>query len=265
MKLFSTMSPAEQQAVQRFYNGFQNAPTTIAFRSQFIERKADNSVGFMPIISDPVKRIVMKEGDTARMHNVHPIETKQHLNSLFLLIGTPYGLLVVYGRENEYKINGKNVVLGPLPQLHHTARFLGAALRFFARTKRGKTTTAELVTWIFSDNFERDLEEQAQLDYVTEQKTGNTNLLGDGMPPRIRQQHPTQKKAYDVSKRRGPIQPVADFQNPKEVQPHPLDIIPCRANGFKGTRYADQTPEQRAEGAAMVVQPGVLSGVHPAV
>jgi len=267
---FNTVSLEEQNVLQRFHAGFRDAQVNIAFRPIFMERDASGQgMSFMPIITHPMKRVVLKPNEVARMHAVHPDPKKSHFNNMILMIGTEYGVIVMHGREKDYHVNGKGTVQGPLPKLHTTTRFLGAALRFFTRTRRGKTSDSELLVWICSDNFTSDIEEQARLDRLEEARlkslNAHQNLLGDGLPPRIRQQHPVNKRPHDVKGKPAKVpetKPTAKSDvslvgrlSGKAQEKHPLDILPCRANGFKGTRYADQTPEQRAEGQRMLAQP----------
>jgi hypothetical protein len=267
-----TVTPAEQLVIQRFWNEFQSATVNIAFRPMFMERKTGGmGVSFMGIITHPSKRVILKGGEIARINCVHPDPDKQHLNNMILIVGTPYGIVVAHGRQKDYRVNGKSTVEGPVPSLHTTTRFAGAAMRYFKRKNIKFTGDADLKAWIFSDNFLLEVEEQATLDRKTESdlsiqdrvagKSGREHLgslVGDGLPKRVRQEHPVNKPTaivHDMNSRRGHTEPVADFQHPSEMKDHPLDIIPCRANGFKGIRYADQTAEQKAAGQRLLAKP----------
>jgi hypothetical protein len=289
--LAATPSPAEVQVINRFYHAFQSAETTIACRPFFMQRvnpRTDiarqtpqggvkqlphDDLSFMPIVDHPEGRVVLKPGQVAKIHAKDPIESKQHLNNIILILGTPYGVVVLHGREKEYRVNGKGIVEGPIPHLHTTGRFTRAAMRFFKRKGMQFRGDWDLKNWIFSDSFEKDLIEQVELDRKEEtemaikyfEATGQRlshagQLVGDGLLKRIRQAHP----ANQIKPKAGNTHDVKREIASKKLGDHPLDILPCRANGFKGTRYADQTPAQKAAGRAMLAKPEEVLASVPA-
>lgn len=256
-----TVQNLDQQIVAGFFNQFQNTELEIAFRPDFIQRQEPQEfqrdadgypiLNLMGLIVHPEKRIVLKDGEWATMRTRHPVPKFQHLNNIILLRGTPYGTIALFNRASKYSQRKSNgFVDGPIPHLHTTASFVAATMRYLKRKGLLFQGAWDLKCWIFSPTFAADLEEQATLDRAA------GIAVNDGLPKRIRSNHPANMKPHDVeSKRRGHPKRVADFQHPSEAQEHPLDIIPCRANGWKGKRYADQTPAERAAGQAMLAKP----------
>lgn len=200
----------QQHATARFYQSYQDAPITIAYRPWFKDPDAasvaDGGISFMPIVNRPDTRVVLKPGETAKISAKHPIESKQHLNNIILMLGTPYGLVVMHGREKDYHVNGKGIVKGPLPHLHSTASFSLMVLRVFKRKGWKLRGDSAIKEWIFSDHFEVDLLEQMAYD----QKDGIA--VNDGLPARRRAVHPAAK--HNVS-----TQPVLTSHDVKGAKP----------------------------------------------
>lgn len=253
----------EQRMIEGFYREYQAEGTQIAYKHAFMarERIIEDIVNFMPIVDHPEERVVLKPAQFARIHAKHPDENKQFLNNIILVLGTPYGIVVFHAREKDYRRTKSGQIVGTVPHMHTTISFTKMAMRVFKRKGIRFNGAWDMKNWIWSPTFQTDLEEQMDIDFT--QKIA----IDDGLPARRRAQHPVAKTqprltSHDVKKQGGkkPFFKKSDVDGSRRQSAprdgnHPLDIVPCRANGWKGTRYVDQTPEQRAEGLAMLANP----------
>lgn len=231
-----------QQIVGGFIRALLATQTLIRYNGKFMDhakRLATKETDFMNIVDHPNHRVILKPEEWAITRSVHPLEKYSHTNQVILMRGTDYGILVMFGPEAQYdqKQVGKAIkFVGPIPKLHTTMAFRMAAMRFFKRTQ-GKAlllgADEAILNWIFSPTFQSDLAEQARLDVAAGLK------LGDGYAPRTRAE---------------PSQAVRAAKPVTKTEKHPLDIIACRANGFKGVPYNEQTPEQKAAGQAVLTE-----------
>jgi hypothetical protein len=195
----------DAQIATYFFRQYEAAETVIAFRPYFMAKglRIQDGMNFMPIVDHPENRVILKPGEFAKIHAKHPDEKKQHLNNRILLRGTAYGVIVMHGREKEYQVSGKGVVTGPVPKLHTTGSFIRMAMRFFKRKGQQFRGEPDLLAWITSESFPRDISEQAALDRAA------GIVVDDGLPPRRRAQHPTAKPiqprltSHDVKKEGG--------------------------------------------------------------
>lgn len=299
------MNTNNQQIVHGFLSAIMATDRKIPYHANYLDTKLymdKGEINFMYVITDPTYRVALKAGADAVMvaSNDHP--KFKHPEYVLLIRGTPYGILVVYGRKDTYSMsNDGSTAFGQMPELHVTGAFMNAAMRYFARQNkefRLINGTEQLLSWIFSPNFMADIVEQTQID-----KT-NGIAVGDGLPPKPNWERRQAKASEGVNAGRRntdrPIQTKGNSKpeqqrnhpqggkpnytkmtiheskggNPKGGNPaqtrslqqktakkekppigsHPLDILPCRANGFKGTPYSEQAAEQKAEGQKLLSQ-----------
>jgi hypothetical protein len=191
----------EQRTIEGFYRAYQADGTQIAYKHAFMGRERIGPyANFMPIVDHPEDRVVLKAGETARIHAKHPDETKQHLNNLILVMGTPYGVVVFHAREKDYRVTKSGQIVGVVPQMHTTISFTKMAMRVFKRKGWRFLGDYDMKNWIFSPTFQADLEEQMDIDFT--QKID----INDGLPPRRRAHHPVARStqprltSHDVKK-----------------------------------------------------------------
>ena len=247
----------EQTNNQHIVGGFiRNLVATqliITYNGKFMDhekRLASKETDFMNIVSHPHYRIILKPNEWALTRAEHPLEKYKHTNQVILMRGTVYGIIVMFGPEAQYDqklVKGVPMFFGPIPKLHATSSFRMMTMRFFKRTT-GKAlllgADEQIMAWIFSPNFQKELDEQIRIDKV------QGIQVTDGLPPRTRAPHHVQMARTPNPNAKSEQKAVA--KPPVKAKGHPLDIIPNRANAFKGTPYSEQTPEQKAAGQAIL-------------
>jgi hypothetical protein len=187
------LTPINEQAViNGFFNAYEKAEITIAYRSHFLSReRIGNIPNFMPIVNHPENRVVLKPGEMAKLHAKHPDENKQHLNNIIVVMGTPYGVVVFHGCEKNFRRAKNGTVNGVLPHMHTTASFTKMAMRLFQRKGWRFLGDYDMKNWIFSPTFQADIEEQADIDFT------QGIAVNDGLPQRRRAHHPTNKAFHE--------------------------------------------------------------------
>jgi hypothetical protein len=225
----------EQRTIEGFFNAYENAEVTIAFRTHFMAReRIGREANFMPIVDHPEGRVVLKPGEIAKIHAKHPDENKQFLNNLILVMGTPYGVVVFHATEKNFARAKNGKVNGVLPHMHTTINFTKMAMRVFKRKGwRGFLGDFDMKNWVFSPTFQADMDEQVAIDRQAElersrlhyEETGEGKsfagtIVTDGLPPRRRAQHPTTKStqprltSHDV-KEKNPFFKKSDVAPPR--------------------------------------------------
>lgn len=234
-----------QQVVGGFLKAILATERQIPYNPKFMDhelRLSENRISFMSIVNDPVRRIILSPGDRAITRATHPHPRHADTSNIILMQGTQYGLVVVFGREKSYdqcRITGK--FIGDLPKLHAGTAFTMAMLRHFKHIGNPISLIGSEVValeWLFSDSFTKDIAEQAARD-----KAAGV-AVGDGLPPKA-------PSSYLVKANRAatPSAKTARHSAPtvKLPPPHPMDIMPCRANNFKGRPATEQEKVDYAE------------------
>lgn len=165
-----------------FMAGLLEANKQITYNPQFMDHKLRVEKGeicFINAVIHPRLRVVLRPNELAMSRSEPPAGNQSKANVL-LFRGTEYGTIVMYGIESQYGVEKKTGrYIGPTPSLRVPQSFMWAAVRYFKRAGKPFSilkATPALLEWIFSKDFQQNLQEQAAIDKAS----GIT--LGDMLP-----------------------------------------------------------------------------------
>jgi hypothetical protein len=193
------MKPNKEQDIPtNFWNLAKFTKKTIRYNNAYMDhelRVTRKQIDFMNIITHPTLRVILRSGESAIMRCVHPNEKLAHLNNLILMVGSPYGLVVMYGLEKSYyeTKDGSEAVIGPIPTMHATTTFWMMFRRFVQRTGRYNkdVPTEGIMKWVLSKDFRKDIQDQVQCD-----KQAGLEI-SDGLPAKPPRPAPKPKQSTE--------------------------------------------------------------------